>query len=355
MSKRTPLYEKHVKLGGNVVDFAGFELPTQYTSILKEHEAVRTDVGIFDVSHMGEILIEGEGRKFINYLVCNDIAKLKPGRIKYSPMLNEKGGVVDDLLIYCLDDNKFLLVVNASNTDKDYKWILNHKKYRIKITNLSNRYSQIAIQGPNAKAKMLELVSEEVLPKKYYSFKENVEIMGFKCLVSRTGYTGEDGYEIYIDDNKAVNEIFDYFILHGVTPCGLGCRDTLRLEAGMPLYGHEMNDDITPLDTSLNIFCKLDKDKFIGKDSLKDKGKIRVGIKNLEGGIIREGMPVYDGFEQIGHVTSGTYLPTCKGSYAMAIICKEEIEVGTQLKVSIRGKCKSVEVVSLPFYKRVKK
>lgn len=355
MSKKTPLYDKHIKLGGKVVDFAGFELPIQYSSILKEHEAVRTDVGIFDVSHMGEILIEGEGRKFINYLVCNDITKLKPGRIKYSPMLNESGGIVDDLLIYCLDEDKYLLVVNASNMEKDYKWIVDHKKYRIKITNLSDRYSQLAIQGPNAKAKMLELVDEEALPRRYYSFKENVEILGFKCLVSRTGYTGEDGYEIYFDDDKAINALFDYFILHGVTPCGLGCRDTLRLESAMPLYGHEMNDTISPLDTSLNMFCKLDKDEFIGKDALKDKGKIRVGLKNLDGGIIREGMSVYDGFEQVGSVTSGTFLPTCKGSYAMAIICKKEIEIGTLLNVSIRGKSASVEVVALPFYKREKK
>jgi aminomethyltransferase len=354
MSKRTPLYDKHVKLGGKVVDFAGFELPIQYTSLIKEHEAVRTDVGIFDVSHMGEILIEGEGRKFINYLVCNDIENLKPGKIRYSPMLNEEGGVVDDLLIYCLDEHKYLLIVNASNTEKDYKWILDHKKYRIKITNLSEKYSQIAVQGPNSKAKLLELVKEEELPVKYYSFKENVDLLGYKCLVSRTGYTGEDGYEIYIDDDKGINELFDHFISHGVTPCGLGCRDTLRLEAGMPLYGHEMDDKTSPLDTSLEKYCKMDKEKFIGKDALRNKGKIRVGLKNLEGGILREGMPVYDGFEQVGHVTSGTYLPTCKGSYAMAIICKKGIEIGTQLRVSIRGKCAAVEVVALPFYLRKK-
>lgn len=354
MSKRTPLYDKHVKLGGKIVDFAGFELPIQYTSIIKEHEAVRNDVGIFDVSHMGEILIEGESRKFINYLVCNDIETLKPGHIRYSPMLNEEGGVVDDLLIYCLDEHSFILVVNASNIEKDYSWILDHKKYRVKIRNISCKYSQIAIQGPNSKSKMLELVDESVLPIKYYSFKDNVDIMGYKCLVSRTGYTGEDGYEIYIDDDKGVNELYDYFTTHGVVPCGLGCRDTLRLEAGMPLYGHEMNDNISPLDTSLEKYCKMEKSKFIGKESLKNMGKVRIGLKNLESGILREGMPVYDGFEQVGHITSGTYLPTCKGSYAMAIACKRVLESGTQLKASIRGKCVAVEVVPLPFYKRKK-
>jgi len=354
MGNRTALYDEHVKLGGQLVDFAGFSLPIQYSSILKEHEAVREAAGLFDVSHMGEIFIEGEARKFINYLVCNDITSLKPGKVRYSPMLNEEGGVVDDILIYCLDENKFLLVVNAANKDKDYRWICDHKKYRVSICDKSSLYSQIALQGPKAEEHLLKLVDMENIPKKYYSFKENVEILGHKVLLSRTGYTGEDGFEIYLDDDKGIQEIWEHLIEDGVTPCGLGCRDTLRLEAGMPLYGHEMNDTISPLDTSLGKFCKMDKEKFIGKSALKNHGKIRVGIKNLGNGIMREGMAVYDGFEQVGHITSGTYLPTCKGSYAMAIIIKDDAVAGTPLSVSIRGKCTPGEVVELPFYSRKK-
>ncbi len=353
MSKNTPMYEDHIRLGGKIVDFAGYNLPVQYSSIIKEHLSVRQDVGLFDVSHMGEILIEGECRKFVNYLVCNDVSTLKVGRIKYSPMLNEEGGIIDDLLIYALSEKKFLLIVNASNREKDYEWILSHKKYRVHISDVGDSYSQIALQGPNAKKHLLKYVNEEILPKKYYSFNENVEILSHKFMVSRNGYTGEDGYEIY-GDGDSIRELFNQLIEDGVAPCGLGCRDTLRLEAGMPLYGHEMSDKISPLDTSLEMFTKLDKEKFIGKSALKSRNKVRVGLKNLDGGIIREDMSVYDGFEKVGCTTSGTYLPSLKGSYAMAIIRKKVAIPGTQLRVKIRDKCTPVEIVELPFYKREK-
>lgn len=353
MSKNTPMYEDHKRLGAKIVDFAGYNLPIQYSSIVKEHLAVRNDVGIFDVSHMGEILIEGECRKFLDYLVCSDISKLKIGKMKYSLMLNEDGGIVDDLLIYALNEKQFLLIVNASNREKDLEWILKNKKYKVQISDVGDNYAQIAIQGPNSKKHLLEIINEEDLPTKYYSFKENVEVLNHKLLISKNGYTGEEGYELY-GDGESIREVFNYLTNNGVAPCGLGCRDTLRLEAAMPLYGHEMNDDISPLDTSLDMFVKLDKPNFIGKKALKNKNKVRVGLKNLEEGIIRENMSVYDGFEKVGCTTSGTFLPSLNGSYAMAIIRKKVSVPGTQLRVKVRDRCCSVEVVELPFYKKDK-
>lgn len=354
MVKKTPMYEVHKELNGKIVEFANYYLPIQYTSIIKEHEAVRNDVGIFDVSHMGEILIEGDALQFINYLVCNDVSKLKPGRIKYSPMLNENGGIIDDLLIYCFNENICLLVVNASNIEKDYSWIVSHKKFNVKISNQSDIYSQIALQGPRSKDLMKTLIDESLLPQKYYSFKESLNLLNSDVLVSKTGYTGEDGYEIY-GDGEALKELFRYFISKGAVPCGLGARDTLRLEASMPLYSHEMNDEISPLDTSLEFFCKMNKEDFIGKNNLVDRGLTRIGIKNKGRGIIRENMELFLGEMKVGYTTSGTFLPTLKGSYAMAIVEKSVAEIGTDLICMIRGKEAEVEIVPLPFYKREKK
>ncbi len=354
MSLKTPMYDSHIKLNAKMVEFANYYLPIQFTSILKEHESVRNNVGVFDVSHMGQILIEGDAVKFLDYLLCNKISNIKPGRMKYSPMLNKSGGIVDDVLVYCFNENKCMLVVNAINKDKDFQWITQNAIYNIKLTDLSDKIAQIALQGPNSKEILTKLVSEEELPKKYYSFKDEVEILNNKVLVSRNGYTGEDGYEIY-GEGKAINNIFNKLIEYGVVPCGLGSRDTLRLEAAMPLYGHEMNDDITPLDTALEFFCKLDKEvDFIGKENLKDKNKTRVGLKILDRGILRENMKVYFDDKDIGYTTSGTFLPTLKASYAMAIIDKDKSSVGQVLEVEVRNKKVKVEVVSLPFYKREK-
>lgn len=354
MVNKTPLYEEHIALKGKMVEFANYLLPIQYTSIVEEHLAVRQRVGLFDVSHMGEILIEGDSViDFVNSLVCNDISKIQSTRIKYSLLLNEKGTIIDDLLIYCISDVKLLLVVNASNKDKDYKWLMAHKLKNITITNQSDYYSQIALQGPLSKSILTKLVDESLLPKKYYSFIEKVNILNHEVLVSRTGYTGEDGYEIYAD-GLAITEIFKALIDLGVTPCGLGCRDTLRLEASMPLYGHEMNDDITPLDTSLEHFCKLEKENFIGRNNLEDKGLTRVGLFNLDKGIIREQMEVYFEDNLIGTTTSGTFLPYLKGSYAMAIINKKFSMVNTVVDVKIRNRFVKAKIVKLPFYKREK-
>ncbi len=354
MEKKTPLYQEHIDLKGKMVEFASYMLPIQYTSIVEEHLAVRERVGIFDVSHMGEIIVEGVNAiPFLNSLICNNIAKIQSSRIRYSLFINENGNIIDDFLIYCISNTKLFLVVNAANKEKDYKWLLRNKIEGVTITDVSNDYGQIAIQGPLSKETMFKITSEDNLPEKYYSFIEKADILNHQVLISRTGYTGEDGYEIYADA-KATKEIFLKLIELGVTPCGLGCRDTLRLEASMPLYGHEMNDEISPLDTALDSFYKINKPNYIGKDKIKDKGLTRVGLLNTERGIIRDHMQVYIDGKLIGNTTSGTYLPYLKDSYAMAIIKKEYSKVDTIVDVKIRNRFVKAKIVSLPFYKREK-
>ncbi|MGD1821490.1 MAG: glycine cleavage system aminomethyltransferase GcvT [Pleomorphochaeta sp.] len=354
MSRKTPLYDEHVSLKGKMVEFADYLLPIQYTSIVEEHLAVREKVGIFDVSHMGEILVEGDNAiPFLNSLISNNIEKIKSSRIKYSLFINERGNIIDDFLIYCINEKKLFLVVNAANKQKDYNWLIKNRIEGVTITDLSDFYGQIAIQGPLSKEIMLSITDRENLPLKYYSFKEKVEILNHEVLISKTGYTGEDGYEIYAD-SKAIKELFNKFIELGVTPCGLGARDTLRLEASMPLYGHEMSDDISPLDTNLEHFCTFDKPKYTGMDKIKDRGITRVGLINTERGIIREHMEVYANNELIGHTTSGTYLPYLKGSYAMAIINKKYSLENTIVDVKIRNRVIKAKVINLPFYKKGK-
>ena len=354
MIKKTALYDEHVALNGKMVEYADYLLPIQYSSSVDEHLAVREGVGVFDVSHMGEIFVEGEHAiAFVNYLVCNDISLIQPSQIKYSPLLNENGNIIDDLLIYCLSATKLLLVVNACNKEKDFKWMIAHQKDGVVITDKSDDYALIAIQGPQSLNVLSKLVNPESLPQKYYRFEEKVSLLNHDVLVSKTGYTGEDGFEIY-GTGDAIHAIYKALIQLKVTPCGLGARDTLRLEAGLPLYGHEMNDHISPLDTSLEFFCKLEKENFIGKDKLVDKGLTRVGLVNLDRGVIREEMEVYDQDELIGHTTSGTFLPYLKGAYAMAIIDRKYALENNIVNVKIRTKFVKAEIVKLPFYKKTK-
>ena len=354
MIQKTPLYQEHINLNGKMVEFASYMLPIQYTSIVEEHMAVRERVGIFDVSHMGEIIVEGEKAiDFLNSLICNSISKIQSSKIRYSLFINENGNIIDDFLIYCVSDTKLFLVVNAANKEKDYQWLLKNKIDGVTITDVSDEYGQIAIQGPLSKETMLKITTKDNLPEKYYTFIEKASVLNKTVLISKTGYTGEDGYEIYADAN-AIQEIFKKLIELNVTPCGLGCRDTLRLEASMPLYGHEMSDDISPLDTTLDNFYKTNKPYYIGKDKIKDRGLTRVGLFNTERGIIREHMEVYKNDELIGSTTSGTFLPYLRGSYAMAIIKKEFSNIDTIVDVKIRNKLVKAKVVSLPFYKREK-
>lgn len=365
--KKTPLYETHLNFGGKIVDFAGWALPVQYTGIIDEHEGVRNKAGLFDVSHMGEILIKGQdAKKFIQKLITNDVSKIGPGRIQYSPICYPKGGIVDDVLIYQLSDDEYLLVVNASNTDKDFEWIINNKdtEMNVELKNVSQEYAQLAIQGPksqNILEKLTKFPLEKIRP---FRFEREVCISGVTMLVSRTGYTGEDGFELYIspeDASTVWNEIIKAGKPEGLIPAGLGARDTLRFEASMPLYGQEISEDITPLEGGLNRFVKLDKEDFIGRDVLltqNEKGPERklIGFEMKDRGIPRTHYKVVTGNETdneiIGMVTSGNYSPTLKKTIGMALVKKPCISVGQEIGIKIRNKLLKANVVSMPFYKR---
>lgn len=359
---KTPLYDMHLKYGGKMVPFAGYLLPIQYPSgIAAEHMAVRTAAGMFDVSHMGEFFLKGtDALGNIQNLMTNDFSGMVDGQVRYSPLCNENGGVIDDLLVYKKKDNDYLLVVNAANRDKDAAWIKNNISGDCKFEDVSDSIAQIALQGPKALEIMAKLVDVETLPVKYYSFTDGVRVAGLECLVSRTGYTGEDGYEIYTANENAV-ELWEELMAAGsdlgLIPCGLGARDTLRLEAGMPLYGHEMDDTITPFETGLGFFVKMPKSDFIGKAAFQAKGvpqTERIGLQLTDRGIARGGDKVFLSGVEIGTVTSGTMCPFIKKAVAMALVKIGSVAQGDAVELDVRGKRLKAEVVKLPFYKRNK-
>lgn len=362
MEKLTPLYECHLSAGGKIVPFAGYLLPVHYeTGVITEHMAVRTAAGLFDVSHMGEVTLEGEDAlRNIQLLVTNDCSRMVDGQVKYSPMCNDEGGVVDDLLVYRRSADSYLIVVNASNRHKDVAWMKDHITGKAELKDISDEVAQLALQGPKAHAILIKLAGEELLPVKYYSFKEKVPVAGISCLVSKTGYTGEDGYELYCaneDAPKLWAALLQAGEGEGLIPCGLGARDTLRLEAAMPLYGHEMDVKITPLETGLGFAVKLEKEDFIGKAGITAKGmpqRIRVGLNITGRGIAREHCPVYLGDKMIGTTTSGTHCPYLGRPVAMALIDTTHSAIGTEVEVEVRGRRITAEVTALPFYKREK-
>lgn len=360
MELKTSLYDTHVKYKGKMVPFAGYILPVQYESgVIAEHMAVRTACGLFDVSHMGEILCKGrDAKKNLNYLLTNDYSLMEDGQARYSPMCNESGGVVDDLIVYKVREEVYLLVVNASNKDKDFAWMRTHQQGDVVFEDLSEGIGQLALQGPKAEVVLKKLVPAQDIPEKYYTCLYDRDIDGIRCMISRTGYTGEDGFEIYMAAQDAP-WLWELLMAAGkevgLIPCGLGARDTLRLEAAMPLYGHEMDDDISPRETGLGIFVKMAKEDFIGKKALEEKGVPtvkRVGLSVVGRGIIREHMPVYVGDQCIGHTTSGTHCPYLNHPVALAIIEKAHAAVGTTVEVEVRGRRVAAEIVALPFYKR---
>jgi aminomethyltransferase len=359
MERKTPLYETHVAEGGKMVPFAGHLLPIQYAGIAAEHMAVREKAGLFDVSHMGEIEISGsDSAAALNRLISNDVAGLAPGRVRYSPMLNDSGGVIDDLLVYCMDPGRFILVVNAANREKDAARVRECLFGDAKMADLSDGFAQIAVQGPQSAGIIAKLAAEKDIPKKYYSFVENASVGGARCILSRTGYTGSFGYEIYCDAADAAalwEKLRGAGEEFGLVPCGLGARDTLRLEACMPLYGHEMDDSISPLETGLDFAVKMDKPDFFGKAGLLERGEpkiARVGLKATGRGIVREGGDVFAGTgEKVGRTTSGTHLPYMNAPYAMALVGKKHSQVGEKLSVEMRGRMIETEVVPMPFYK----
>lgn len=362
MEKKTPLYDLHIGLGGKIVPFAGYLLPVQYqTGVIAEHNAVRTTCGLFDVSHMGEIEFEGpDALALLQEVLVNDMAGMELGRVRYSPICNERGGIVDDLVCCRMDENRYMLVVNAANKDKDYRWFVDHRHGDVRITDLSDEFAQLALQGPKAKTVLSRLAREEQLPVKYYTLNQNVMVAGIPCLVSRTGYTGELGYELYCRPGQAValaEALLEAGRDEGLIPCGLGARDTLRLEAGMPLYGHEMTDDVSPLEAGLSFFVKMDKPSFIGKDALIAAGepkRARIGLVVTDRGIAREHCAVYLNGELIGETTSGTMAPYLGKAIAMALVDSSRVDTEGEYEVDVRGRRLKCRWTELPFYKRSK-
>ena len=357
---KTPLYDIHAASGGKIVPFAGYLLPIQYeTGVIKEHMAVRTQCGLFDVSHMGEILLTGpDALKNLNMLLTNDYTVMEDGQARYSPMCNETGGVVDDLIVYKVRDGQYFIVVNASNKDKDYQWMKAHVTGDAVLEDISAQVAQLALQGPKAMDILKKAARAEYIPEKYYTCRFNCMIDGMRCVISKTGYTGEDGVEIYLAAENAPklwNLLLENGKEEGLIPCGLGARDTLRLEASMPLYGHEMNDDISPKEAGLGFFVKMDKEDFIGKKAIEERGPLtrrRVGLKVTGRGIIREQQAVYADGKQIGVTTSGTHCPYLGYPVAMALLDIAYKEPGTAVEVDVRGRRVAAEIVKMPFYKR---
>lgn len=355
--KKTCLYGSHVALGAKMSPFAGFMMPIQYTSITDEHNAVRNKVGMFDVSHMGEIFVSGpDAEKFVNHIFTNEIRGFEPGKVLYGMMCHENGGVVDDLLVYReFEPDHFLLVVNAANIDKDYQWICSQTEgFDVKVVNESDSWGQIAVQGPDSERIVTEILSlDEAAALTFYTYCES-SWKGARMVLSRTGYTGEDGFELYTTP-EGICEIWDILLKAGVAPCGLGCRDTLRFEAGLPLYGDELSDEITPIEAGLGMFCKLDKE-FIGRDALaaqKAQGTSRklVGLEVHDKAIPRATYPIEteDG-TQVGTVTTGYRSITLDKSICFAMVDAAHAALGTALNVRIRKKVFPGTVIKKRFY-----
>jgi aminomethyltransferase len=362
MATKTPLYETHLRWGGKIVEFGGWLLPVQYGGIIAEHRAVREKAGLFDVSHMGEVMIEGpDALAYMQQLVTNDVARLADNQVQYTPMCYADGGTVDDLLIYRYGPAKYLLVINAANIDKDYDWMRQIAQgFNVKLANISAETAELALQGPLAQAILGKLTAFPLETIAYYWFAPAVAVAGRECMVSRTGYTGEDGFEIYCrpaDAEPLWEAIMDAGKEAGLQPAGLGCRDTLRLEAGLPLYGHELSAAISPLEAGLGRFVNLDKGDFTGRQALAEQK--RQGVKRklcgfvlTERGVPRAEYPVLAAGRSIGAVTSGTFAPTLEKNLGMAIIAAEFAAVGQPLEIEIRGKNVAAQVIPKPFYKR---
>ena len=354
--KRTCLYERHIRQGAKMVSFGGFEMPIQYTDIADEHVAVRTACGVFDVSHMGEVLVTGrEAERFVQHIFTNDVSGAPVGKIFYGMMLHPNGGTIDDLLVYKEGDERFFLVINAANIDKDFAWISEQvKAFDAVAENQSDYYGQLAVQGPKAEEvveRVLGLVCQELA---FYTFKK-MEVEGETIIVSRTGYTGEDGFEIYAS-HGLIQQMWDKLMESGeAKPCGLGCRDTLRFEVGLPLYGDELTDELSPLEAGLGIFVKLDKEEFVGKEAIakqKAEGLTRkiVGIE-LEGRAIpRHGYEVVADDKVIGEVTTGYNSISTGKSVCMALVDIEHAKLGTPVQVRIHKKLQPGVVIKKRFY-----
>lgn len=355
--KKTCLHQKHIDLGALMSPFAGYDMPISYEGIEAEHHAVRKNVGVFDVSHMGEVLITGpQATMFVNYVFSGDVRPLENYKVVYGMLLNDRGGVVDDLLVYKRDENEYFLVINASNIDKDVEWIKKHAaKYDVTVDNQSEHWAELAVQGPNAEKVLKEILGIDGSDLAFYTFKDIFSDEGERMVFSRTGYTGEDGFELYAPAD-VIQTAWDKLMAAGVAPCGLGCRDTLRFEAGLPLYGDELTDEISPIEAGLSMFAKLDKDHFIGRDALieqKSSGvkKKVVGLEVDGKAIPRHGYDVLnaDG-EKVGEITTGYHSITLDRNLAMALVDAKYAALDTPLQVQVRKKVFPAKVIKKRFY-----
>jgi aminomethyltransferase len=359
--KRTPLYGQHVALNARMVEFGGWEMPVQYSGIISEHQAVRSQAGLFDVSHMGEFKVEGEDAlAFLQQLVPNDVSRLVLHQALYTQLCRADGNVIDDLLIYYLASNHYMLVVNASNIDNDYHWVQEQARHfqHVSISNQSETTALMALQGPRAQEILQALTDVDLSSIGYYHSLPGL-VDNVNCIISRTGYTGEDGFELYCsaaDAEQLWSKLLSFGQPFGLVPAGLGARDTLRLEAGLCLYGHELDEQTNPLEARLGWTVRLKKGDFIGREALlkiKEQGPARllVGIELLERGVPRSGYAIYAQDQQIGHVTSGAPGPTVQKNIGMGFVETEYAVAGTPISVDIRGKRIAAQIVALPFYK----
>jgi glycine cleavage system T protein (aminomethyltransferase) len=362
--KRTPLYECHVEARARIVPFAGFEMPVQYVGVIDEHRAVRTSVGLFDVSHMGEVEVVGRrALDFVQYVTCNDASKLTNGRAQYSGLMTPRGTFVDDLLVHKMADERYFLVVNAANTDKDYAYLCAQAAAfdGVDVRNRSDDYAQIAIQGPRAHEVLQKLTPAELAEIKYYRFVEGV-VDGVPAIIARTGYTGEDGFEVYVgpaDAARIWRKLLEAGREFGIMPVGLGARDTLRFEACMALYGNDIDDSTTPFEAGLDWIVKLEKEGFLGREALvrqKAAGIKRklVGFEMKGRGIARHGYPIWSGASEVGIVTSGTHAPTVGKALGMGYVPVGLSETGSKLEIEIREQKVAAQVVETPFYRRAR-
>jgi aminomethyltransferase len=360
--KLTSLHSKHLGLGARMVDFGGWDMPVQYSGIIEEHHAVRNSVGLFDVSHMGEIEIRGpEALQLAQYVTTNDVSRLQAGQIQYAGLLYQHGGFVDDILVHKVAGDHYFLCVNASNQEKDFEHIRSANHWQAEVDFAGPRYAQLAVQGPQARATLQKLTRAELSGIRYYHFVDE-EVSGASARIARSGYTGEDGYELYVAPGEAPR-IWDLVLEagreFGIKPCGLGARNTLRLEAGMALYGHEIHASITPLEAGLGWIVKMDKDDFIGRTALAGQGEkgVRrrlIGFEMRQRGIARDGYEVFVEGRPAGWVTSGAPSPTLNKNIGLCYLPTELAESGRRIEILIRNQMVTAETRPAPFYKRAK-
>ena len=361
-SRKTALNSTHRKMGARMVEFGGWDMPLEYSGIVPEHMAVRTRAGLFDVSHMGEIEVKGEGAlPLLQKVTCNDASRLQVSQAQYSGLMNPQGGFIDDLLIHKIADRHYLLCVNAARRETDFAWITEQNDTGADVRDVSDDYTQLAVQGPRSKAVLERLTAVDLGALKYYRFTHG-DVCGVPSLVARTGYTGEDGFELYLPPTKSERvwgELLEAGKQEGILPCGLGARNTLRLEAGMALYGHDINEETTPLEANLQWIAKLKKGSFLGSEVLiqqaQEGWKRRLaGFQMIDRGIARDEAPVGVEDRQVGRVTSGSYTPFLKRSIGLAYLPSELASPGQRIWIEIRGNRAAAEVVPTPFYRKPK-